>query len=261
MRLAQAAENLPERLLREISGPSSEAAAEEVGAGEAYIEVAEDEVLDGQILGGQAVGDLVSQAAIVEEEPVLEVSPEEGSENLPAAEAEAATEARSLIAAPDAPDPEIPALSQKTQEELAAVVGNAEAAPEVAPTRAETAPPKQKPLFWSAALNPPPDAGTVAEADQAMFRQYCGVCTSARRAAFRYRRGACFAWSVKRKKWRGQLRLATPRRNAAPGAVAGAASARRPFGRSRLERNRRQRARRRRRVRTCRLRSRLPSGM
>lgn len=231
VRLAQAAENLPERLMREISAPSSEAGAGEVGAAEVYVEVPEDEILDGQVVGDLVTPSLVQQSAVAEEEdPVLEVADEDGSEK-PAVEVQALTEATSLIAAPKAREAEVSAISHEKKEESAAVVENAAATPVVAApqaepaTAAETAPPKKKPLFWSAALNPAADAGTVAEPDQSHVPPVLRSLHKCEACGFPVSTGRVLCVECEEKKWRGQLRLATPRRGATPGAAAVAAPA------------------------------------
>jgi GAF domain-containing protein len=227
VRLAQAAENLPERLLREISGPGlKEVAAEEVGAGEVYVEVPEDQILDGQVVGDLVLPDLALQDAVLEEEePVLEVAAEEHSEKLTASKAEALTEEKRLIAAPEVRDAKVPALSQETQEESAGVVEQAAAAAEVAPPHAEpapaaeTAPPKTKPLFWSVAMNPAADAGTAAEPDQSHVPPVLRSLHKCEACGFPVSAGRVLCVECEEKKWRGQLRLATPRRGATPGAA------------------------------------------
>jgi len=236
VRLAQAAENLPERLMREISAPGLNAAgAEEVGAGEVYVEVSEDQILDEQVVGDLAIPDLVVQDARVgEEEPVLEVAAEEGSEKLTAAEAGdreagSAEEEEDLIAAAETQDAEIPALSQETQE-VPAVVENAAAAPEVAPPQVEPAPaaemaPPKKLLFWSAAMNPAADAGTVAEPDQSHVPPVLRSLHKCEACGFPVSAGRVLCVECEEKKWRGQLRLATPRRDTTPRAGASAAPA------------------------------------
>ncbi len=243
VRLARAAENLPERLMREISGPElREVAAEEVGAGEVYVEVPEDEILDGQVVGDLAMPDLVlHDARLEDEESVLEVAGEEVSAKLSAAEvgvpeagsaeAESAEQEKDLIAAAEKPAAKIPALSQETREELAAVAENAVAAPEVAPPQAEpvlaaeTALPRKKTLFWSAALNPAADTGAVAEPDQSHVPPVLRSLHKCEACGFPVSAGRVLCVECEEKKWRGQLRLATPRRGATPGKAASASAA------------------------------------
>jgi len=227
VRLAQAAENLPERLMREISAPSSnEAGAEKVGAGEVYVEVPEDEILDGQVVGALVMPNLVLQTEAAEdEEPVLEVAAENDSEK-PGVEARALTEATSLMAASKAREAEVSTILHERKEESTAVVENVAAAQEVAPLQAErapvaeTAPPKKKPLFWSVAMNPAADAGQVAELDQSHVPPVLRSLHKCDACGFPVSAGRVLCVECEEKKWRGQLRLATPRRGATPGAAA-----------------------------------------
>ncbi len=231
VRLAQAAENLPERLMREISGPSpNNAGAEEGGAGEVYVEVPEDQILDGQVVGDLVLPNLVLPNLVLqpevaeEEEPVLQLTGEAASEE-PAVKAPALTEEKSLIAAPKARDAEVSTISHKRQEEAAAVIENSAAAPEVAAPKTEPAPagetaPQKRPLFWSAALNPAADAGKVAEPDQSHVPPILRSLHKCEACGFPVSAGRVLCVECEEKKWRGQLRLATPRRGATPGAAA-----------------------------------------
>jgi len=234
VRLAQAAENLPERLLRELSGPALEqVGAGKTGAGEVYAEVPEDEILDGQVVGDLMMPDLALQdAGVEEEEPILEVAAEGGSEELAAAEAGAAEEEKNPIAAAETQDAEIAAASHATQEESAPVLENSTAAPETTAAQAEpapaaeTTPPKNKKLlFWSAAMSPAADAGTVAEPDQSHVPPVLRSLHKCEACGFPVSAGRVLCVECEEKKWRGQLRLPTPRRGATAGAAASAASA------------------------------------
>jgi GAF domain-containing protein len=253
VRLAQAAESLPKRLkIHETSGPVlEEVGVEEVRAAEVYVELPEDQVLEGQVVGDLVLQGLVSpnlvspnlvqpnlvqpnpvlQDALAEdEEPVLEVAGEEHPERLSASKAEARTltEEKSSIAASDALDAKVPALAQKVQDYSIAVVENAAALPEVTPDprlapAAEITTPK-KPLFWSAALTPAADAGAV-ELDQSHVPPVLRSLHKCEACGFPVSAGRVLCVECEEKKWRGQLRLATPRRGATPGAAASAATA------------------------------------
>ena len=228
VRLAHAAESLPERLkMSEISGPGFEQfEVEEDRAGEVYVEVPEDQVLDGQVVADLAFEDPILEGAVrEEEEPILEVAAEEGSERLTAAGAEALTEQSSPIAAPDARDAEIPTLSQAAQEDRATAVENAAAA-EV-PQRAEPVPgaetvPPKRPLFWSAAMNPAADAGKLEEPDQSHVPPVLRSLHKCEACGFPVSAGRVLCVECEEKKWRGQLKvgLAAPRRGAVQGAPA-----------------------------------------
>ncbi len=242
VRLAQAAKSLPERLkMHEISGPGveelaveqagvREAGVEEVRVGEVYVELPEDQILDGQVVGDMVLPELVLQDALAEEEEtVLEVAGEEHSEKLSASKADALTLTKEKIsvAAPDALDAQVPALAQAEQDDSMAVVEDAAATPEVAPQSApaaEIAAPK-KPLFWSAALTPAADAGAMAELDQSHVPPVLRSLHKCEACGFPVSAGRVLCVECEEKKWRGQLRLATPRRGATAGTTAGVIAA------------------------------------
>jgi hypothetical protein len=112
--------------------------------------------------------DPVPQDALAEEEPVLEVdvAAEHEAERLTAAEAEAVTAEKRVIAAPDELKAEVPALSREAQPEKAAVAAAAVPRLQAEPVPAVEAAPAKKPLFWSAAMSSAADADQVAEPDQ-----------------------------------------------------------------------------------------------
>jgi GAF domain-containing protein len=238
VRLAQAAESLPERLkMHEISAAGVEelevekarvaAGVEAARAGEVYVELPEDQVLDGQVIGDLVLPGVVQQNALAEEEEtVLEVAGKNGPEKS-AAKTQALTEEKSPIAAPNARHAEVSILSPETQEDSTAVVENA-AASEAAPAQAETTPAAEiaepkKALFWSAALTPAIDVGAVAELDQSHVPPVLRSLHKCEACGFPVSAGRVLCVECEEKKWRGQLRLATPRRGATPGASAAAA--------------------------------------
>ena len=251
VRLAQAAESVTERLkMQQISEPPLQeveakkagiaAGVEEARAGEVYVELPEDQVLEGEVVGDlvlpdMALLDLVStnpvlQAAPVEEdEPVLEVVGDEHSEHLGTLKAEAQSEKKSSMAAPDELRENLPAVSHVEQESASAVESGGTASAvdsaraELA-AAAETTTPK-KALFWSAALNPAADAGTVAEPDQSHVPPVLRSLHKCDACGFPVSAGRVLCVECEEKKWRGQLRLATPRRGATTGAGASGAGA------------------------------------
>lgn len=240
VRLAQAAESLPERLkMHEISAAGVEelevekagiaAGVEAARAGEVYVELPEDQVLDGQVIGDLVLPGVVQQNALAEEEEtVLEVAGKNDPEKS-AAKTQALIEEKSPIAAPNARHAEVSILSPETQEGSTAVVENA-AASEAAPAQAETTPAAEiaepkKALFWSAALTPAIDVGAVAELDQSHVPPVLRSLHKCEACGFPVSAGRVLCVECEEKKWRGQLRLATPRRGATPGTGASAAAA------------------------------------
>jgi hypothetical protein len=251
VRLAQAAESVTERLkMQQISEPPLQeveakkagiaAGVEEARAGEVYVELPEDQVLEGEVVGDlvlpdMALLDLVStnpvlQAAPVEEdEPVLEVVGDEHSEHLGTLKAEAQSEKKSSMAAPDELRENLPAVSHVEQESASAVESGGTASA-VDSARAELAAAAEtttskKALFWSAALNPAADAGTVAEPDQSHVPPVLRSLHKCDACGFPVSAGRVLCVECEEKKWRGQLRLATPRRGATTGAGASGAGA------------------------------------
>jgi hypothetical protein len=232
VRLAQATENLPERL------KMSEASAPEVQG----IEVQEDQILEDQILEGEVLADLVLHEPVLEEpvleepEPVVEVAVEATSG------AEALTEKESSVAALEAlrhpkaevsgnrdatvPEPLIAeiatppssdqAVAQKAVADGAPIVEEtAAAAPVDAP---ETAPKKK--LFWSAA---PAGAGRPEEPDQSHVPPVLRNLRKCEACGFPVSAGRMLCVECEEKKWRGQLRVpkaGAPRQAALPSLVA-----------------------------------------
>jgi len=231
VRLAQATASLPERLkMREISGPGSEEVGfEEVRAGEAYVELPEDRVLEGQVVGDLVVPDMVlrdpvPQDALAEEEPVLEVdvAAEHEAERLTAAEAEAVTAEKRVIAAPDELKAEVPALSREAQPEKAAVAAAAVPRLQAEPVPAVEAAPAKKPLFWSAAMSSAADADQVAEPDQSHVPPVLRSLHKCEACGFPVSSGRVLCVECEEKKWRGQLKIAPAARR--QGAMQGPAA-------------------------------------
>ena len=236
VRLAEATENLPERLrTSEVSALASAQAGAE-----------EDTILEGGVLEtlareelvpeNQAAEELVLEDVVRAEPKPLEVAVEQlaGKEMLAVSGVEAPAE-NGESRAPEPLEAKIPApstgsgqvLLQKARENgtpvisgmvaaapQAVVPGNVAAAPQAASPPAEpvlvpsteTAPSKNQ-LFWSAALHPAADRGEPAEADQSHVppvlrnRRTCEAC------GFPVSAGRVFCVECEEKKWRGQLKV------------------------------------------------------
>jgi GAF domain-containing protein len=239
VRLAEAAENLPERLrAKEISAPA---------------DVEQDKVLGGQVLeefapAGPIPGEPVAEELILEDAVLHEPKPE--PEPKPGRVLEVAGEARLVAsktealveniqaAAPDAFKEKTPGtatnlgqpLSQAADENQATTVeGKAAASPEspkdsvaqstvaippvaspsaepVAMPSVETAPSKKQ-LFWSAALDPAADAGGPQEADQTHIPLVLRRLRKCEACGFPVSAGRVLCVECEEKKWRGQLRV------------------------------------------------------
>jgi GAF domain-containing protein len=231
VRLAQATENLPERL------KMGEASAPEVKG----IEVQEDQILEDQILEGEVLADLVLHEPVLEDpileepEPIVEVAGEgtsraealtdkessiaalealrhpkaEGSANLEA------TGAEPLMAKIPTPQSSEQALPHKAGGDAAPIVAElAAASPGAAP---ETAPKKK--LFWSAALNPAAEAGRPEEPDQSHVPPVLRNLRKCEACGFPVSAGRVLCVECEEKKWRGQLKVpkaGAPRQTAVP---------------------------------------------
>ena len=261
VRLAEAAENLPERLrTTEISAPT---------------EVEQDRVEQDKVLAGEVLEELVLEGPtlgeVVAEEVILEDAVLQASERVPHVAAKVVVEHVEEVT-PEAPTLETPTtsaisgqvLSQKAVENeatsvdgpvaavpqsTAGTVDSAVASPSVSPIAAASqygaadsqasspqadavpapsveAPPSTKQLFWSAALNPAGDGAMPEEADRShippMLRSLC-KCQA---CGFPVSAGRLLCVECEEKKWRGQLRVARsgdPRKVATPAVAAGAA--------------------------------------
>jgi GAF domain-containing protein len=258
VRLAEATENLPERLR------TSEISAPEVG--DAGVE--EDKVLGGQVLEelvleGPIPGELVAEELVLEEvvlkepELVLEVAAEASAEKARSGGSGIEGLAENIAGAtPEPLQEKVPtpsrsleqALAQKAREDGAPIVqGTAAAAAEppkdkgtvahsavttapVASPPAEPAPvasvetaPPQKPLFWSAAPTPAGDDERPEEADQSHIPPVLRSLRKCEACGFPVSAGRVLCVECEEKKWRGQLRVPQadgPRQVAAPARVA-----------------------------------------
>ena len=177
VRLAEATENLPQRLkMGEIC---------ELEADEAVLELGEETILDGLVLQGQ---DLQGQYLedVVLEEPALE-EPASGS-RLPASAGQQSAvsnqpgDARSLTPEAESRKPE------------------AESKPE-----AERKP--EAPLYWSASPNPAAKAGVSEEADQSHIPPVLRSLRKCEACGFPVSAGRMLCVDCEEKKWRGQPRV------------------------------------------------------
>jgi hypothetical protein len=254
VRLAEAAENLPEWL--RTAGISPPAVAD--AALEAALE--EDKILEGPDLETLAAEELVPNNLVAEElvledvvleepKPALKVAAQAGAEktelDTPAGEALAA-QSESASAEPLSPKIPTPltrsgqALSQKTLENETPVIhGTVTAAPEPpkaviletvaaapqAPTpQTEPVPsaaslPSKNQLFWSAALNPAADAAKPAEVDQSHVPPVLRNLHKCQACGFPVSAGRILCVECEEKKWRGQLKVppvGAPRQTAIP---------------------------------------------
>jgi GAF domain-containing protein len=177
VRLAQASENLPQRLKRqEASAPA---------------EVEEEQALDGEVLQEIVLEENVLPGNVLEEAVMNQPTLDQPALDQPAREPDsrkAAAETASLEAA------------------KAVEVKSATAAPELV-AQPEAAAPAKKPLFWSVALNPAADVARAEAADQShvppVLRNLhkCGAC------GFPVSTGRVLCVECEEKKWRGQLRV------------------------------------------------------
>ncbi len=243
VRLAQAAENLPERL--RASETSVLAVAE--------AEAEEDKILEAPVLAALAPEKLVPEKELAESQPADELVLEDVVPATPKPMLEAAAEpvaGKQLSVTPriEAPaennrgaavgpqDVKIPTpstnsvqiFSQKAPEDAKPVVTEAVAeppepskvvVPESVATPPQAASPQTKPvpvpetassknqLFWSAALNPAADAGTPAEADQSHVPMMLRNLRKCEACGFPVSTGRVLCVECEEKKWRGQLKV------------------------------------------------------
>ena len=213
VRLAQATQNLPERL------KMSEVSATEVKGAD----VREEQILEGEVLGDVTLEEPVPDEPILDE-PVLE-------EHEPAVE---------VAAAPEPMKAEIPTPSTGTGQDLlqkaredtagavdgtaiketaaaapelskAVVLENVAAAPAVAATPEPPVPAREteakKKLFWSAALNPVADAARPEEPDQSHVPPVLRSLHKCDACGFPVSAGRVLCVECEEKKWRGHLKV------------------------------------------------------
>ncbi len=238
VRLAQAAESLPERLRM---GGDSAAALE---AGEAREEqVLDAQFLDDGVLEVQETGDQVLEDSILEEpEPLGKVAAEPHAKNagVTTSRPEGLTEKESPIATqatPSQPETDssadgdaaapppakelvaenaVAAQALKADAGLAAEAATAKssqpsadgivaaARPAVPAASPETVAPK-KPLYWSAALSSSADTGKLEEADQSHVPPMLRSLRKCEACGFPVSAGRVLCVECEEKKWRGQL--------------------------------------------------------
>jgi GAF domain-containing protein len=207
VRLAQAAENFPERLRGSaISG----LVVEEVD--EVEVEVQEDQVLEEPARTDVVMQDQVTQDQALQDQvrrPIHEERP--GTSGT-----KALTEKKDSIAALEARrQPKTsPAISPETSP-----VSSAEASPEISLESSVT----KKKLFWSSALNPVAEAGGVEEPDQSHVPPVLRSLRKCAACGFPVSAGRMHCVECEEKKWRGQLKPIS-RREVIPGSAAEAVS-------------------------------------
>jgi GAF domain-containing protein len=263
VRLAQAAENLPERLRVGVISAPTEVEQDKVEQDK----VLAGEVLEELVLEGPTLGEVVAEEVILEDavlqapEPVPQVAAKVTVENV-----EAATSKMPTLETPAASAISGQALSQKAIENeatavdvtatavpLPAIGGIAEStvvSPSVSPTvvepqsvgadRVSTSPqadvlpvpsvgiaPSTKQLFWSAALNPAGDGARPEEADQSHIPPVLRSLCKCQACGFPVSAGRLLCVECEEKKWRGQLvpRAGAARQVATQAAVASVAAA------------------------------------
>jgi hypothetical protein len=193
VRLAQAAENLPERLrMSAISGP----VVEEVRFDEVELEVQGDQILAG------ASG---AKAPVQKEESIA--APE-------ALRHPKASPDTTSVISPETSAPISPADSPLTSSGASLA------------SSLETEAPKKK-LFWSAALNPAAEAGGAEEPDQSHVPPVLRSLRKCVACGFPVSAGRMHCVECEEKKWRGQLKPMS-RREAIPDASAASKSVNNP---------------------------------
>lgn len=253
VRLAEAAENLPERLrTSEISAPTIADADVEAG-----------KFLEGQVLEALVpeelvpdslhLEDLVLEDVVLEEpKPVEKVAAEAIVEKAGSdSSAGEALAKNGESAAPEPLDAKAPtpstssgqALSQKEREDGAPIISGTVAPAPAGPTvvvpekdvaaAAQTVPsaesaPSKKALFWSAALNPATDAAKPEAADQSHVPPGLRGLRKCEACGFPVSAGRVLCVECEEKKWRGQLKVpqvGAPRQTARPAPAAPLAAA------------------------------------
>jgi len=237
VRLAQAAEDLPERLSApETSTPQA-----------ANAELTEDQVLDRQLLGedvqaqkdpgNHVSADHWEDQVLEEQEPASEVGAGTFSEKMGPAASEALSDKEDAIAAlealcgpkKDSTTPE--AAASDTQHPI---VESKSAAPEPVlnqaqglkvkpePEPAVEIPATKKPLFWSAALKLAGDEERSEEPDQSHVPPVLRNLRKCEACGFPISAGRVLCVECEEKRWKGQLRVpreSTPRQIEMPAIV------------------------------------------
>ncbi len=262
VRLAEAAENLPERLQAgEISAPT------EVEQGQDKVEqdkVLAGEVLEELVLKGPSLGEAVAEEVILDDavlqapDPTPEVAAEATVENVEGAKPHAPTleiPAASAIsgqallkAVRDEPTVAggtvagVPELAKDAVAESASLSGSTTvvATQNVAPDSQAASPqaaalpatsvetvPSTKQLFWSAALNPASEGARAEAADQSHIPPVLRSLCKCQACGFPVSAGRLLCVECEERKWRGQLRVprsGDPRQIPTPATFAAAAA-------------------------------------
>jgi hypothetical protein len=204
VRLAQAAESLPERLkMQQASAPAAKDA-----------DVLEDQNLAGQVLEDVVLEEPVLEDSVLEDSvletpaPVAKITAEKSAQEsassaakVPAEQGRPVSELKA--AAPLPVEAKVPtssansgqALSQRPLEDASAIEQKAAVAP------------AKKPLFWSAALAPAADAGKAEEADQSHVPPVLRSLRKCESCGFPVSAGRALCVECEEKKWRGQLKV------------------------------------------------------
>jgi hypothetical protein len=226
VRLAQAAENLPERLKLKMSAISGmaveevEVEVEVLEGGVPQAPVVADFVLQGQVLQGQVLQGPVLQDPVVDKAVLGDRGPvEQGRSG--ASGAKAAVQKEDSTGALEAL--RHPKTSRETSPVISPVI-SPETSPESSPKTcseisSEANPPKKK-LFWSAAVNPAAEADRAAEEpDQSHVPPVLRSLRKCEACGFPVSAGRMLCVECEEKKWRGQLKPAS-RKSATLGAAA-----------------------------------------
>ncbi len=200
VRLAHAAETLPEQL-GALQVSSTEVASDIAVASAS----AEDQVLEDEILEFAADSD---QKPVVEDpQPVLE-QPQLVVKQKPAVLTVEAESAQPLLA--EAPAPHVaPVLEVATPQEPV-MPATLAAKPVIEPTPATEAKPPKTKLLWSAALNSIGDAAAHAESDQSHVPPVLRGLRKCEACGFPISASRVLCVECEEKKWRGQLKVPQP---------------------------------------------------
>jgi GAF domain-containing protein len=226
VRLAQAAENLPERLKLKMSAISGMAVEE--------VEV-EVEVLEGRVPEAPVVADFVLKRQVLQDpvlqDPVVDKAvlgdrgpAEQGQSGAKApVQKEDSTAALEALRHPKTSPETFPVISPVISPETSAAISPetfSESSPKACSETSSEANPPKKTLFWSAALNPAAEADRAAEEpDQSHVPPVLRSLRKCEACGFPVSAGRMLCVECEEKKWRGQLKPAS-RKSATLGAAA-----------------------------------------
>jgi GAF domain-containing protein len=215
VRLAQAAQNLPERLkMGAVCAP----VVEEVEVDEIEVEVQEDQVLEAAS-GAKAPVRKEESIAAMEAPRPPKTSPEASSVTSPKASPEISPVISLETSTTISPETAA-AISRQTSAVISPQTSTM-TSPEGSPASLSTTLPK-KALFWSAALNPVAEAGVAEDPDQSHVPPVLRSLRKCAACGFPVTAGRTLCVECEERKWRGQLKPAARPGNI-PGAGAGAA--------------------------------------